>query len=48
MEALKVYVSEETAEQFREHAMRKYKYRKGALSRAAEIALKMWVESIEK
>lgn len=47
MEALKVYVSEKTAERFRKTALEKYRYKKGALSKAAELALGMWIETQE-
>ena len=48
MEALKIYVSEDTAIKFRKSAMKKYRYKKGALSKAAEIALQMWVDARER
>lgn len=48
MEVLKFYVSEETAEKFRETALKKYKFKKGALSKAAEIALSMWIKTREE
>ncbi len=48
MEVLKFYVSEETAEKFREKALRKYKFKKGALSKAAEMALSMWIKKREE
>lgn len=48
MEVLKVYISDETAEKFRERALKKYKFKKGALSKAAELALSMWITAREK
>ena len=43
MSPLKVQLSEETERKFREAAMRRFGYGKGALSMAAEKALSSWV-----
>lgn len=47
MEVLKFYVSSKTAEKFRETALKKYRFKKGALSKAAELALSMWIRERE-
>lgn len=43
MPPIKVQLSEETERKFREAAMRRFGYAKGALSLAAEKALSNWV-----
>jgi len=43
MPPIKVQLSEETERKFRETAMRRFGYGKGALSLAAEKALSSWV-----
>jgi len=43
MPSIKVQVSEETERRFRETAMKRFGYEKGALSLAAERALSEWV-----
>ena len=47
MEVLKFYVSSETAYKFRETALKRYKFKKGALFKATEIALSMWIKKRE-
>ena len=44
---MKVEISEETERKFREAAMKRFGYRKGALSLAAEEAFKRWIASVE-
>lgn len=44
MPSLKVQISEETERKFREAAMRRFGYGKGALSLAADRALSEWVD----
>jgi hypothetical protein len=47
MPAIKVLVSEETERKFRERAMRRFGFGKGALSLAAERALAEWARREE-
>lgn len=44
---IRVNVNERLERKFRELAMRKFGFGKGALSRAAEEALSLWVSSVE-
>jgi hypothetical protein len=44
---MKVEISEETERRFRQAAMKRFGYRKGALSAAAEEAFKRWAASVE-
>jgi len=44
MPPIKVQLSEETERKFREAAMRRFGYGKGALSLAAEKALSSWIK----
>lgn len=46
MTGLRFQVKEELERKFREAAMKRYGYGKGALSRAAEEALQKWLASI--
>jgi hypothetical protein len=46
MAGLRFQVKEELERKFREAAMKRFGYRKGALSRAAEEALQKWLASI--
>ncbi len=46
--ALRVNVDEELANRFREAAMRKFGFTKGALSQAAEEAIRLWLASTTK
>lgn len=48
MSGLRVQVRRELEEKFREAAMRRFGYSKGALSRAAEEAFEKWLSSIEE
>lgn len=43
MGSIKIQVSDETERKFRELAMRRYGFRKGSLSEAAEAAVSEWV-----
>lgn len=45
MPSIKVQLSEETERRFREAAMKRFGYGKGALSSAAEKALSDWADS---
>jgi hypothetical protein len=45
---MKVEVSEETERKFRRAAMKRFGYRKGALSAAAEEAFRKWAISVEE
>jgi hypothetical protein len=45
---MKVEISEETERRFRQAAMKRFGYRKGALSAAAEEAFRKWVRSVEE
>ena len=45
---MKVEISEETEKKFRQAAMKRFGYRKGALSSAAEEAFRKWVASVEE
>lgn len=45
---MKIELSEETEKKFRQAAMRRFGYRKGALSLAAEAAIKKWTASVEE
>ncbi len=44
---LRIKVSEKIERRFRELAMRRFGFMKGALSKAAEEALLMWISSVE-
>ena len=46
--ALRVNVNEELENRFREAAMRKFGFSKGALSHAAEEAIRLWLASTSK
>jgi len=48
MPPIKVQLSEETERKFREAAMRRFGYGKGALSLAAEKALSSWIKRQEE
>ena len=44
MSAIKVYIDDKIAKQFRRTAMQVFGYGKGSLSKAAEEAFKKWVQ----
>lgn len=44
---MKFEISEETEKKFRQAAMKRFGYRKGAFSLAAEEAIKKWTASVE-
>jgi hypothetical protein len=46
--SLRVQISQKLERKFRELAMKRFGYGKGALSRAAEEALAGWVSTVEK
>jgi len=46
--ALRVQIHEKLERRFRELAMRRFGYAKGALSRAAEEAIMNWISAAEK
>ena len=46
--ALRVNVDEELENRFREAAMRKFGFTKGALSQAAEEAIRLWLASASR
>ena len=46
--ALRVNVNEELENRFREAAMRKFGFTKGALSQAAEEAIRLWLASTSR
>jgi len=48
MALIKVNVPERTEQKFRKIAMEKYKYKKGALSEAAQVAIDQWIAREEK
>ena len=47
MKSLRIQLDEGTEQEFREKAMQLYGYSKGALSKAAEVALEDWANKIE-
>jgi hypothetical protein len=47
MSGLRVQIRKELEERFREAAMKRFGYMKGALSKAAEEAIEDWLNSIE-
>jgi predicted DNA-binding protein len=47
MAGLKIHIRKDLEERFREAAMRRFGYKKGALSKAAEEAIEKWLNSIE-
>ena len=46
-ETLRIQLMEKKAQDFREAAMKTFGYSKGAISKAAEIALDDWIKKIE-
>ncbi|MEM2928958.1 MAG: hypothetical protein QXP60_08340 [Nitrososphaerota archaeon] len=48
MPSLRVHINKDLELKFREAAMRKFGYSKGALSRAAEEAIEKWLSSFEE
>jgi hypothetical protein len=48
MAVLKIQIRKDLEERFREAAMRRFGYKKGALSKAAEEAIEKWLNSIEE
>lgn len=48
MPSLRVQIKKDLELRFREAAMRKFGYSKGALSRAAEEAIEKWLSSFEE
>jgi hypothetical protein len=48
MAVLKIQIRKDLEERFREVAMRRFGYKKGALSKAAEKAIEKWLNSIEE
>lgn len=45
---LRVKIDDKLERKFREHAMRRFGYCKGALSKAAEEAILRWISAVEK
>ena len=46
--SLRVQINQKLERKFREFAMRKFGYGKGALSRAAEEAIMKWISTVEE
>jgi hypothetical protein len=48
MAVLKIQIRKDLEERFRKAALRRFGYKKGALSKAAEEAIEKWLNSIEE